>query len=103
MKKPTTHGGPRKGSGRPKGAKSKNAKGRTAVTRSVSMQPESWRKLDLQRGTMSRGKFIESILPSGGGGKQYEVVCDIQKGEIHLLELKKDGQTQHGRNTLASR
>jgi hypothetical protein len=86
--KTTTHGGPRKGSGRPKGAKSKNAKGRTAVTRSVSMQPESWRKLDLQRGTMSRGKFIESLLPAGGGGKQYEVVCDLQKGEIHLMELK---------------
>jgi hypothetical protein len=61
MSKPT-HGGPRKGSGRPKGAKSKNAKGRTAVTRSVSMLPESWAKLDIQRGTMSRGKFIESKL-----------------------------------------
>jgi len=61
-KKPTTHGGPRKGSGRPKGAKGKNAKGRTAVTRSVSMQPESWRKLDAQRGTLSRGKFIESKI-----------------------------------------
>jgi hypothetical protein len=61
-KKTTTHGGPRKGSGRPKGAKSKNAKGRTAVTCSVSMQPESWDKLDRQRGSMSRGKFIESKL-----------------------------------------
>lgn len=58
----STHGGPRKGAGRPKGATGKNAKGRTAVTRSVSMQPESWRKLDLQRGTMSRGKFIASKL-----------------------------------------
>jgi hypothetical protein len=62
LNKPTTHGGPRKGSGRPKGAKSKNAKGRTAVTRSVSMQPESWAKLDRQRGDQSRGKFIESKL-----------------------------------------
>ena len=61
MSKPT-HGGPRKGSGRPKGAKSKNAKGRTAVTRSVSMQPESWAKLDRQRGDTPRGKFIESKL-----------------------------------------
>ena len=34
MKKPTTHGGPRKGAGRPVGKKSANAKGRTAVTRS---------------------------------------------------------------------
>ena len=61
LNKPT-HGGPRKGAGRPKGAKSKNAKGRTAVTRSVPMQPESWTKLDRLRGTQSRGKFIESKL-----------------------------------------
>ena len=82
----TTHGGPRKGAGRPKGKKSANAKGRTAVTRSVSMQPESWAKLDRLRGSMSRGKFIESMIPAGGGGKQYEVVCDLRKGEIHLLD-----------------
>ncbi|NDG72900.1 MAG: hypothetical protein EBY32_16695 [Proteobacteria bacterium] len=63
MKNKTTHGGPRKGAGRPKGSKSANAKGRTAVTRSISMQPESWAKLDRQRGTMSRGKFIEGMLP----------------------------------------
>ena len=88
MSKPTTHGGPRKGAGRPQGKKSANAKGRTAITRSVSMQPESWAKLDRQRGTMSRGKFIESMLPAVGGGKQYEVVCDFQKSQIHLLELK---------------
>lgn len=87
MKKTTTHGGPRKGAGRPAGKKSANAKGRTAVTRSVSMQPESWAKLDRQRGTMSRGKFIEALLPAKGGGTKYEVVCDSQKGEIHLIEL----------------
>jgi len=57
-----THGGRRKGAGRPVGKKSTNAKGRTAVTRSVSMQPESWAKLDWLRGTQSRGKFIESKL-----------------------------------------
>lgn len=62
MTKPTTHGGARKGAGRPKGKKSANAKGRTAVTRSVSMQPESWKKLDRDRGTISRGKYIESKL-----------------------------------------
>lgn len=62
MTKPTTHGGARKGAGRPKGKKSANAKGRTAITRSVSMQPESWQKLDRQRGTLSRGKYIESKL-----------------------------------------
>jgi len=53
-----SHGGPRKGSGRKLGS----GKGRTAVTRSVSMQPESWAKLDRLRGTMSRGKYIESRL-----------------------------------------
>jgi hypothetical protein len=61
MTKPT-HGGARKGAGRPKGKKSANAKGRTAVTRSVSMQPESWQKLDRDRGDLSRGKYIESKL-----------------------------------------
>jgi hypothetical protein len=87
MSKTTTPGGPRKGAGRPQGKKSANAKGRSAVTRSVSMQPESWRKLDRLRGTMSRGKFIEGMLPAEEGGKQYEVVSDLKKGEIHLLEL----------------
>ena len=58
----STHGGARKGAGRPKGKKSANAKGRTAITRSVSMQPESWQKLDRDRGTLSRGKYIESKL-----------------------------------------
>lgn len=56
------HGGPRKGAGRPKGSKSKNAKGRTAVTRSVSMQPESWSRLDAARGAQPRGKYIEGKL-----------------------------------------
>lgn len=63
-----THGGPRKGAGRPKGKKSANAKGRTVITRSISMQPESWAKLDRQRGTMSRGKFIESMLQDRKSG-----------------------------------
>jgi hypothetical protein len=58
----STHGGARKGAGRPKGKKNANAKGRTAVTRSVSMPAEAWRKLDLQRGTQSRGKFFASKL-----------------------------------------
>jgi len=61
-KKPTTHGGPRKGAGRPKGRKSATSKGRTAVTRSVSMLPESWAKLDRLRGDQSRGKYIESRI-----------------------------------------
>ena len=61
-KKPTTHGGSRKGAGRKTGSKNKNAKGRTAITRSVSMQPESWARLDRQRGAQSRGKFIASLL-----------------------------------------
>jgi hypothetical protein len=60
--KQTTHGGPRKGAGRPQGKKSANAKGRTAISKSVSMPAEAWRKLDIERGTQSRGKFIESKL-----------------------------------------
>jgi hypothetical protein len=62
MKKHTTHGGPRKGAGRPQGKKSANAKGRTAISKSVSMPAEVWRKLDLQRGTQSRGKFILELI-----------------------------------------
>jgi len=62
MRKQSAHGGPRKGAGRPAGKKSVKARGRTAVTRSVSMQPESWDKLDRQRGTQSRGKFIAALL-----------------------------------------
>lgn len=87
MKKTTTHGGPRKGSGRPKGAKSKNAKGRTAVTRSVSMQPESWDNLDRARGDQSRGKYIESILPDSGGGQKYELAMEFKANKIHLIPL----------------
>ncbi len=62
MNKQSTHGGPRKGAGRPRGAKGKSAKGRTAFTKSVSMPVEAWRKLDIERGTQSRGKFIASKL-----------------------------------------
>ena len=84
MKKPTTHGGSRKGAGRKTGS----GKGRTYVSKTVAMSEESWAKLDRQRGTISRGKFIESLLPAKGEGKEYEVVCDSKKGEIHLIELK---------------
>jgi hypothetical protein len=87
MKKPTTHGGPRKGAGRPQGKKSANAKGRTAVTRSVSMQPESWAKLDRARGDQSRGKYIESILPDSGGGQKYELAMEFKANKIHLIPL----------------
>jgi hypothetical protein len=87
MSKPTTHGGPRKGAGRPAGKKSANAKGRTAVTRSVSMQPESWQKLDRDRGDQSRGKYIETKL-FGGKGPQYEVVMDHRAKSIHLIPVK---------------
>jgi hypothetical protein len=56
--KPTTHGGPRKGAGRKAGS----GKGRTYVSKTVAMSEKTWQKLDRQRGTMSRGKFIESKL-----------------------------------------
>jgi hypothetical protein len=55
-------GGPRRGAGRPKGAKGKNAKGRVVITKSVSMPAEAWREMDLQRGEIARGKFIQSKL-----------------------------------------
>ena len=50
--KPNNRGGKREGAGRPK-------TGRLAVTRSVSMESETWDKLDALRGEQSRGKFIE--------------------------------------------
>ena len=44
-------GGKREGAGRPK-------TGRTVVSRSVSMEPETWAKLDDLRGKKSRGQWI---------------------------------------------
>ena len=57
MSKPT-HGGKRKGVGRPAGT----GKGRTVVTRSVSMPPELWAALDRLRGEKSRGAFLAPII-----------------------------------------
>jgi hypothetical protein len=62
MNKQSTHGGPRKGAGRPKGKKNANAKGRTAVTKSVSMPEGDWRFIDMQRGRLSRGKFLINLV-----------------------------------------
>lgn len=53
-----THGGKRPGSGRPAGS----GKGRTAITRSVSMSEGDWNKLDQARGTESRGAYIARKL-----------------------------------------
>jgi hypothetical protein len=58
MKQTKSHGGARKGAGRKRGS----GKGRTAVTRSISMKLESWAKLDRARGAMSRGKYIASRI-----------------------------------------
>ena len=57
MKK-SKQGGKRPGAGRKKGS----GKGRTVVSKTVAMASESWDKLDRDRGTLSRGKFIESKL-----------------------------------------
>jgi hypothetical protein len=58
-KEPTpTRGGARKGAGRKTGS----GTGRTAITRSVSMPPEKWDRLDDLRGEQSRGKFIAGRL-----------------------------------------
>jgi hypothetical protein len=51
MKMPNKRGGKREGAGRPK-------TGRSVVTRSVSMEPETWEKLDTLRGEKSRGQWI---------------------------------------------
>ena len=58
-----THGGPRKGAGRKKGGTNANPKGRTAITRGVSMPAHDWDRLDALRGEKSRGKYIAGILP----------------------------------------
>jgi hypothetical protein len=82
-KKPTTHGGARKGAGR----KSGSGKGRTYVPKTVAMSSESWDKLDRQRGDQSRGKYIESILPATGGGQKYELAMEFKANKIHLIPL----------------
>jgi len=54
MKTTETRGGARKGAGRKPGS----GKGRTVETRSVSMPPELWDRLDAIRGEQSRGEWI---------------------------------------------
>jgi len=58
MKKTTTHGGQRKGAGRKAGS----GKGRTVISKTVAMTAESWARLDVVRGTMSRGKYLGSCF-----------------------------------------
>ena len=53
MKK-TTHGGKRKGAGRPAGS----GKGRTVKTGSINLPPDLWAKLDALRGEKSRSAWI---------------------------------------------
>jgi hypothetical protein len=53
-----THGGARKNAGRKKGS----GKGRVVLSKTITMRPESWEKLDRARGRQSRGKYIESKL-----------------------------------------
>jgi hypothetical protein len=62
MTLPKKHGGPRKGAGRPKGARGKKAKGRLAVTKSISMLQKCWDRLDDARKDQSRGKYISTKL-----------------------------------------
>ena len=82
-KKTTTRGGARKGAGRKAGT----GKGRTYVSKTVAMSKESWAKLDLQRGTQSRGKFIESLLPASGNGQKYELVMDFKTNTLHRIPI----------------
>lgn len=51
-------GGKRAGSGRKPG----RGKGRTAITRSISMQPEDWERFDRLQAGMSRGGFLSKVL-----------------------------------------
>lgn len=53
-----TRGGKRAGAGRPPGT----GKGRTVETRSVSMPPAMWDKLDALRGDRSRGEWISELV-----------------------------------------
>lgn len=53
-----THGGPREGAGRPAGT----GAGRTVESKSVSMSPAAWVKLDALRGKLSRGAYIAKKL-----------------------------------------
>lgn len=59
MSKKITHGGKRKGAGRKLGS----GTGRKVSTRSISMLHEVWEQIDADRGGLSRGKYIESIIP----------------------------------------
>jgi integrase len=86
-KKPTTHGGRRDGAGRPKGRKTKNPKGKIAVSRTVSMHPHSWDKLDRLRGDTPRGKYIEQKLFPSTKGKKYELVMDFSTNTLHGLPV----------------
>jgi hypothetical protein len=61
MKKPTTHGGARKGAGRKLGS----GKGRTVISKTIAMTATSWDKLDVVRGVMPRGKFIAAAMLAG--------------------------------------
>lgn len=81
MTKPT-HGGPRKNAGRKKGS----VKGRTAISKTIAMHPDSWKKLDRDRGAQSRGKYIETKL-YGGKGPEYEVVMDHTANSVHLIRV----------------
>ena len=58
MKRKSKRGGARPNAGRKKGGKNASPKGRTVSTRSVSMPPDDWNKLDVIRGEQSRGKWI---------------------------------------------
>jgi hypothetical protein len=59
MKSPNLGGkAPKMGAGRKKGS----GKGRSAISRSISMSRQSWDKLDQARGGKPRGKFIAALL-----------------------------------------
>ena len=55
ISKSSKHGGARPGAGRPKGS----VKGRKSAVKSVSLTLEAWERIERQRGSVPRGRWIE--------------------------------------------
>ena len=57
-KKTNTHGGARKGAGRPEGT----GTGRKSATKSITMTIKAWEKIDARRGDQTRGAYIATKI-----------------------------------------